>query len=90
MPTLTLTTNGPDPEVLPVQRNDRQVTIDNQLGTEVVFTLDPAGFLNPSQGATLNVPAGESNVTAGASGCYSYEDPTSRERAPRTGRIDVN
>ena len=88
MPTLTLTTNGPDPEDLPVQKNDRDVVIDNQLGSTVVLTLDPPGFLQ-SRGATLDVPPGQMTVRAGASGCYSYEDPTSRERATRSGRINV-
>ncbi len=87
--TLTLSTSGPSPDPLNVPNNDRQVIIDNQLGAEVTFTLDPAGFLNPSQGTTLAVPAGQTTVTAGASGRYSYNDPDSNKRATRNGRINV-
>ena len=87
--TLTLTVNGPDPDEITIHGKERDVEIVNQLGVAVEFTLDPPGFLNPSQGATLEVPATGKTVTAGASGCYSYEDPTSRERATRNGRINV-
>jgi hypothetical protein len=91
MPTLTLGPNGPTPNPLTVQQNDRQINIVNGLGQAVVLELDPAGFLNPSSGASLTVPVAGWNGTVGANGgSYSYIDPTSEKKAPRNGRIDVS
>lgn len=91
MTTLTLSSTGPSPDPVTVPRGDRSLTITNDLGSAVVFTLSPAGFLNPSNGATLNVPVGNTDVTVGAQGgTYSYVDPTSSKKATRSGRIDVS
>ena len=89
MPTLTLNSTGPTPETLEVSKNDRSVTIVNNLGAEVTLSLNPSGFLNPSAGDTLAVPVAGQDVTAGSSGTYEYSDPTSNQRASRTGRINV-
>ena len=86
---LTLNSTGPTPNPLAVPNNDRKVDIVNNLGSEVTLTLSPAGFLNPSNGATLTVPTTGWSGTAGASGDYSYSDPESSKRATRNGRINV-
>lgn len=90
MPTLTLSTTGPSPDPVPITRGNNHLTITNNLGSAVVFTLDPPGFLNPSRGASLDVPVGDSNVNVGSSGTYTYTDPTSTKKATRSGRIDVS
>lgn len=91
MPTLTLDPTGPTPNPLTVQENDRDITIVNNLNEAVVLELSPAGFLNPSSGASLTVPTEGWNGTVGSSGgTYTYTDPSSNKRATRSGRIDVS
>ena len=91
MATLTLGANGPTPNPVTASNPGRSLEIVNDLGAEVTLTLTPAGFLNPSPGATLTVPTSGWSGTVGASGGdYSYTDPSSNQRATRSGRIDVS
>ena len=89
--TLTLSTNGPTPDPLTVPNNDREITIVNELNVSIELHLNPAGFLNVSQGATLTVPTtGWSGRVGATGGSYSYVDPSSQKKGTRTGRIDVD
>jgi hypothetical protein len=88
--TLTLSTNGPTPNPLNVPNGDRSITIVNELNVSIELQLDPAGFLNPSPGATLTVPTTGWTGTVGPSGGnYSYVDPSSTKKGTRSGRINV-
>ena len=88
--TLTLSTSGPTPDPLNVSPTDRSITIVNELNVSIELELSPAGFLNPSSGATLTVPTPGWTGTVGANGgTYSYTDPSSQKRGTRSGRINV-
>lgn len=94
MTTLTLGTNGPSPDPLTIPTGNRSVTIANNLGATVVLTISPAGFLNPSDPGdsskiTVTTGADGWTGTAGSSGTYEYDDPSSNERSTRNGTINV-
>ena len=95
MTTLTLDTTGPSPNPLTVPTGDRSLTIANNLGAEVVLTIDPAGFLNPSDSGdpshvTVVIGADGWSGTVGATGgTYEYVEPNSTKKSTRNGTINV-
>lgn len=89
MTTITLSAAGPSPQDVSVSRGSK-INFVNNIGAEVILTLDNAGVFNPSQGTSLTVPTtGLTNLTVGnTSSGYSYPEPV--KRAPRNGSINVD
>lgn len=94
MASLTLDKSGPTPDPLTASSGE-SISIINNLGADVVFTLSTAGLLNPSQGKQLTVPCAGwqgkvGNTSAGHKICgtYEYTEPGSSLNT-RSGRINI-
>jgi hypothetical protein len=86
--TLTLKSDGPDPEDLSAKNGDA-ISIVNKLGESVVMTLSNPSVFNPSHGTELTVSTtGWDGHIGNASSDYSYPVGDA-ELAPRNGRISV-